>query len=66
MAKIIFETPHLLQVNIEDNNDCKAFDETDIEADQIKFGILNPFGVLELSKIEYKGVIYKGIRNSLI
>ncbi len=130
MAKLIFETPHLLQVNIEDNNDCKAFvfnegpfyarvdggslivgnveddhilidisyvnifsdivltgtnnskcivsqlsdvdiiefciDETDIEVDQIKFRMLNPFGVLELSKIEYKGVIYKGIRNSLI
>ena len=39
-------------------------DETDIKADRIKFRQLIPFGTLELSEIEYNGVIYKGIRNS--
>lgn len=39
-------------------------DETNIEAEQIKFRRLLPFGVLELSGIEYNGVFYKGIRNS--
>ena len=39
-------------------------DETDIKADRIKFRQLIPFGTLELSEIEYNGVIYKRIRNS--
>lgn len=129
MAKLIFETPHLSQVYIDSNNDCKAFiyneepffahveegdllvgdcvedhvlidasvgiyseidllisenaesqvsqlldvdiiefniDETEIKADRIKFRQLHPFGTLELSEIEYDGVICMGKRNSSI
>lgn len=128
MAILIFETPHLSQVYIDDKDDRKVFvyneepffahveggrlivgnienehilidiscvnlysdivltetnnskcivsqlpdvdiiefciDEKNIEAEQIKFRRLLPFGVLELSEIEYNGVFYKGKRNS--
>ena len=39
-------------------------DEKEILAQSIKFKRLLPLGVLELTEIEYNGIIYKGVRNS--
>lgn len=39
-------------------------DEKVIQTHDIKFRLLLPLAVLELSEIEYKGKIYKGVRDS--
>ena len=48
--------------------DTKEYDKPSFEkygqTHDIKFRLLLPLAVLELSEIEYKGKIYKGVRDS--
>lgn len=54
-----------IQSNLLPNIDIIKYDINDkvIIANEIKYRLIKPFGVLDLSEIEYKGKRYKGKRN---